>query len=63
MWHSHAIISDEAKADLLTCNFSGVGPLGAAPNLQNAPEVSFQTLKDVMVELELRLIKGCAVSC
>ena len=40
MWHSHAIISDEARAALLTCNFSDVGPLEAVPDLENAPEVS-----------------------
>ena len=38
-WHSHAIISDEARTDLLTCNFSGVGPLNAVPDWQAAPEV------------------------
>ena len=39
-WHSHAIISDEARTGLLTCNFSDVGPLQAVPDWQNAPEVS-----------------------
>ena len=39
-WHSHAIISDEARTDLLACNFSGVGPLGAAPIKPNATVVS-----------------------
>ena len=38
-WHSHAIISDEARTDLLTCNFSGVGPLNGVPDWQAAPEV------------------------
>ena len=45
-WHSHAIISDEARTGLLTCNFSDVGPLQAAPDWRNAPKVSvkWQTL-------------------
>ena len=38
-WHSHAIISDEARTGLLTCNFSDVGPLEAIPVLETAPEV------------------------